>query len=129
MNALFLAASPCSQTRNPPWDVRAKFFVLGPIFLPQGRLFIDKNKEIESQPDYKTATYIGFRTYRNNPPTTKWRVGKIGAGVPSPWSAKRAKESKRTGRPTAIDSTPRTRSEEIPSRGAPTCHRQMRQGT
>ena len=23
-----------------------------------------------------TATYMGFRTYRNNPLTTKWRVGK-----------------------------------------------------
>src|SRR5262249_21077332 len=72
---------------------------------------------------------MGFRTYRNNPLTTKCRVGKMGAGVPRPWSAKRAKESRSTGRPAATNSTPKTLREDIPSSGAPTCHRQIRQGT
>src|SRR5215467_4103598 len=70
---------------------------------------------------------MGFRTYRNNPLTTKCCVGKIGAGVPRPWRAKRAKESRSTGRPAAIKSVPKARKEEVPSNGAPTCHRQIRQ--
>src|SRR5262245_40287710 len=44
-----------------------------------------------------------------NPLTTKWRVGKIGAGVPRPCSAKRAKESKRTGIPAMSNNTPTSR--------------------
>jgi nucleoside-diphosphate-sugar epimerase len=44
-------------------------------------------------------------------------------------SAKRAKESKRAVRPAAINNTPTSRSEEIPSSGASTCQRQIRQGT
>ena len=31
-----------------------------------------------------TPTYIGFRTYRYKPVTTRCLVGKIGAGVPTP---------------------------------------------
>src|SRR3954449_2113896 len=30
-----------------------------------------------------TARYIGFRTYRYGPTTTRWPVGAVGAGVPS----------------------------------------------
>src|SRR5579872_1384194 len=48
-----------------------------------------------------TATYIGLRTYRNKPLTTRWRVGSTGAGVPTPSRAKRAKESSKTGSPAA----------------------------
>jgi len=76
---------------------------------------------------------MGFRRWRNKPLTTNWRVGKIGAGVPRPCSAKRAKESKneskRTGRPARISNPPMTRKATVPSRGVPTCHREIRQGT
>jgi hypothetical protein len=41
--------------RNPPWDVRAEFFVLRPVTLPQGRLFIEENKERESHPNCNTV--------------------------------------------------------------------------
>jgi len=41
--------------RNPPWDIRAEFFVLRPVTLPQGGLFVDENKEIESNPVCNTV--------------------------------------------------------------------------
>jgi len=41
--------------RNPPWDIRAEFFVLAPVTLQQGRLFVDENKEIESHENCNTV--------------------------------------------------------------------------
>jgi len=55
---------------------------------------------------------------RKNPLTTKWRVGKIGAGVPRPCSANRGKESRRTAIPATMDNTPTSQNEEVPSSGA-----------
>src|SRR3954467_1020076 len=42
-----------------------------------------------------TARYIGLRTYRYGPTTTRWAVGAGGAGVPSA-RAKRTNASSRT---------------------------------
>jgi len=41
--------------RNPPRDIRAEFFVLKPVTLPQCGLFVDENKEIESYPNCNTV--------------------------------------------------------------------------
>jgi len=41
--------------RNPPWDVRAEFFVLRPVTLPQDRFFIEEDKEKESHPNCNTV--------------------------------------------------------------------------
>jgi len=41
--------------RNPPRNIRAEFFILRPVILPQGRLFVDENKEIESHPNCNTV--------------------------------------------------------------------------
>jgi hypothetical protein len=110
------------------------------ITFPQCRLLAPEDEQIKSDPNgnpvfkhshiaeqqpltkisNRTATYMGFLTGRNNPLTTKCCMGKIGAGVPRPWRAKRAKESRSSGRPAAIKSVPKTRKEEIPSNGAST---------
>src|SRR6185369_5779110 len=64
-----------------------------------------------------TATYIGLRTKRYRPVTTRFRVGAIGAGVPSPCSAKRANESTSPGTPARINITPMTRVNSRPKNG------------
>src|SRR5262244_1276031 len=53
----------------------------------------------------------------------------MGAGVPRPCKAKRAKESNKTGRPAAIRSAPRICSEKSFSSGGAKRHRQSVQGT
>ena len=42
---------PRSQTRNPPWNIRAEFFVLTPVTFPQCRLLVDEDEQIESNPN------------------------------------------------------------------------------
>src|ERR1700723_1731879 len=76
-----------------------------------------------------TATYIGFRTYRYHPVTTRCFVGKIGAGVPRPWSANRANESRSTGRPARINTTPMIRNWNRPKKGGSNCQREIHHGT
>src|ERR1051325_8088616 len=60
--------------------------------------------------------------------TTRWRVGKTGAGVPTPCRANRAKESRRPIRPSVIRMPPAKRKIGIPKKGASTRHREIHQG-
>lgn len=53
--ALFRVAPPGSKVRDPPWDICAEFFVLKPVALPQGGLFVNENEEIKSRPNYKSV--------------------------------------------------------------------------
>jgi len=41
--------------RNPPGDVRAEVFVLEPITLPQDRLFVEEDRQMESNPNCNTV--------------------------------------------------------------------------
>jgi hypothetical protein len=41
--------------RNPPWHVRAEFFVLATITLQQGKLLVDENQERESDKNWNTV--------------------------------------------------------------------------
>jgi hypothetical protein len=41
--------------RNPPWDIRAEFFVLAPVTFPQDRFFVDENEERESHENCNTV--------------------------------------------------------------------------
>src|SRR5215813_7211460 len=50
-DSVLFAVTPRSQTRYPPWDIRAELLVLRPVSFPQGRLFIDENKQMESRPN------------------------------------------------------------------------------
>src|SRR4051794_21073535 len=76
-----------------------------------------------------TATYIGFRTYRYSPVTTNWRVGKIGAGVPKPCTAKHANESSRPIVPKAISTPPASRRNDNPNKAGLSCQREIHHGT
>src|SRR4051794_35018264 len=53
----------------------------------------------------RTARYIGLRTYRYGPTTTRWAVGAGGAGVPSA-RGKRTKASRRTRTPHRTTTAP-----------------------
>jgi hypothetical protein len=48
-------SAPRSQAGNPPRDIRVEFLVLTPKALAQGRLFVEKNKEVESRPHCNTV--------------------------------------------------------------------------
>lgn len=76
-----------------------------------------------------TATYIGLRTCRYQPDTTRCFVGNTGAGVPTPSIAKRRNESISTIDPAAISATPAMRSNS--ASGNPSCavHREINHGT
>src|SRR6516165_2583487 len=56
-----------------------------------------------------TARYMGLRTYRYSPRTTRCSVGAAGAGVPRPSSANCANDPSSVAAPAAISSPPATR--------------------
>src|SRR5499427_2168033 len=74
-----------------------------------------------------TSTYIGLRTYRKNPVTTRRLGGITGAGVPRPCNAKRANESSKMGNPATIRAAPSTRA--IGNSGGAKCQCVRFQGT
>src|SRR5262245_49991208 len=75
------------------------------------------------------ARYIGLRTWRYRPVTTSRSGGAMGAGVPRPWRAKRAKESSKTGSPAAISRAPSTRNPTKPTSGGATRQPEIQNGT
>src|SRR6266849_2292717 len=76
-----------------------------------------------------TATYIGFRTNRYSPVTTRCFVGNMGAGVPNPCRANRAKESTSTGSPAMMSRPPRNRNGSQPLTGVSMRQRDIHHGT
>lgn len=76
-----------------------------------------------------TATYIGFRTCRYQPETTRCFGGRTGAGVPNPSIANRRNESISTTNPAAISATPAKRIGSPPKNGACAVHREINHGT
>src|SRR5690349_13367469 len=76
-----------------------------------------------------TARYIGLRTYRYRPPTTRRSVGATGAGVPRPSATNRAKAWTRTIAPRMSMISPATRTGAQWASGPRTCHRVSHQGT
>jgi hypothetical protein len=71
----------------------------------------------------RTPRYIGLRTYRYSPDTTRCCVGATGAGVPNPLSAKRQKDSTTTAAPATSRRYPSQRPAGSPSGGASTRQR------
>src|SRR5690242_468661 len=76
-----------------------------------------------------TARYIGLRTYRYRPPTTRRSVGATGAGVPRPSATNRAKAWTSTIAPRMSRISPATRTGAHPASDPRTCHRVSHQGT
>src|SRR5579872_1615169 len=76
-----------------------------------------------------TARYMGLRTYRYRPPTTRLSVGATGAGVPRPSATNRAKAWTSTIAPRMSRISPATRTGAQPASDPRTCHRVSHQGT
>src|SRR5947209_8233224 len=76
-----------------------------------------------------TPQYIGLRTNRYSPLTTRCLVGRMGAGVPRPWTANRRNESSNPTAPAASRTNPAARTSGEPGSGARVCQRVIHHGT
>src|SRR5215471_14899047 len=76
-----------------------------------------------------SARYMGLRTYRYRPPTTRRAGGATGAGVPRPSSTNRANADTSMAVPATTSTAPSTRSGTRWDSGAPGCQSVISHGT
>src|SRR5262245_7139416 len=76
-----------------------------------------------------SARYMGLRTCRYRPPTTRCTGGATGAGVPSPSTTNRANADTSTAVPATTSTAPSTRRGRRWDSGAPGCQSVISHGT